>query len=123
MKQLLFQSDFKDLKDNQLIDNFNTFRLGTKYIKGRGALKIGEIIWLTHIDKKGNERKICRAVVAYLTSSKLFNLSFNFAGENHAVKKKLKPAEALRVILKNIYRRKLKDGDTVFTAIGLVRLL
>ena len=123
MRQLLFQGDFKDLKNNQLTKMFNTFRLGTKYIKGKEALKVGEIVWLTHIDKKDNEKKLCRAVVAYLTSSKLFNLSFNFAGENHAVKKEIYPAKALRVILKDIYRRKLRDGDTVFTAIGLVRLL
>ncbi len=123
MRQLLFQGDLKDLKDNQLTKLFNTFRLGTKYITGKESLKIGQIIWLTHIDKKGNKRKMCRAVVAYLISNKLFNLSFNFASSNHAVKKELNAAKALRPILRDIYRRKIKNGDTIFTVIGLVRLL
>jgi len=124
MKQLLFQGDYRDLKDTQLVGQFNTFRLGTKYAKGKKALKIGEIVWLIHVDKDGKERKICRAVVTFTFNNKLDNLLAHFSETNHAIKRnQLNSAKALRTILEGIYRRKAKNGEHQFTAVGLVRLI
>ena len=124
MKQLLFQGDYRDLKDNQLVEQFNTFRLGTKYAKGKKALKVGEILWLVHVDKKGIERKLCRAVVTFTFINKLDNLLAHFSGSNHAIKRnQLDTAKTLRAILEKIYKRKAKNGERQFTAIGLVRLI
>lgn len=124
MKQLLFQGDYRELKDNQLIGLFNTFRSGTKYAKGEKSFKIGEIIWLVHVNKSGKERKMCRAAVTFTFSNKLDNLLAHFSGTNHAIgKNQLNTSSSLRIILENIYGRKAKNGDSQFTAIGLVRLI
>lgn len=122
MKYIIFRGDYKKLKKKQLLERFCTIKEGTKYVKGKDALKIGEIIWLVHEDENKEKNMIGRAVVSGISNNKLYNILAYYSSNYYEVKDQVDTHRLVKAIMKKIYKRKAKN-DAQFTAISLVRLI
>lgn len=122
MRHIVFRGDYRKLKERQLLERFCTIKEGTKYVKGKEALKIGEIIWLVHEDKNKEKNMIGRAVVAGTFNNRLYNILASYASSYYEAKGQLGAHRIVKAIMQKTYKRKAKD-DAQFTAISLVRLI